>query len=318
MSDIFIRREDARPRIGPWLAWGGAAVLLALIIIGVRQFARSARPRETTGDAPTSAAAAAAPPKTDTPAATVPVAAVAPEKTATDGPALALLAEGKALRAAGRLNDAREKLYEALAAATSEAARNAVEAVLGDLNLELVTSPHPMAEKVDYIIRPGDKLAVIARRHGTTVELLRKSNNIRGDLIRPNDRLRVLQGTFSIHISKSRNDLELRLNDRFFKRYRVGTGKYDRTPTGQFKIVDRIVEPPWWRPDGTPLPYGHPENVLGTRWLALDIKGYGIHGTWEPDTIGRAESAGCIRLLNSDVEELFDLVPVGTAVTIED
>jgi len=46
------------------------------------------------------------------------------------------------------------------------------------------------------------------------------------------------------------------------------------------------------------------------------VRGYGIHGTWEPETIGKAASAGCIRLLNSEIEELFNLVPLGTEVTI--
>ena len=314
MSDIFIRREvdDRRFHPGPWLAWLGAAVLVALIFAGARHLRKATR----------TAAAGVEIADGDTVSvrgdrAEAPAEPKAPTTDPTD-PALALLAEGKALRAAGRLGEARNRLYEALGVARSEAGRRAVEGVLGELNIELVTSPHPMDEKVDYIIQRGDKLALIARRHGTTVELLQKGNNLRGDLIRPNDRLRILNGKFSVHISKSRNELELRLNGRFFKRYRVGTGKYDRTPAGQFKIVDRIPEPTWWRPDGTPLPYGHPENVLGTRWLALDVKGYGIHGTWEPDTIGRSESAGCIRLLNNDIEELFLLLPVGTAVTIEE
>jgi len=314
MSDIFIRRDvdGRRFRPGPWLAWLGAGVLVVLIVAGVRHLRRTAQSADASADiagGETDSGRGARPDAPANPASANPAAA---------DPALALLAEGKALRAAGRLAEARTRLYEALGAARSEAGRRAVEGALGELNIELVTSPHPMDEKVDYIIQRGDKLAVIARRHGTTVELLQKGNNLRGDLIRPNDRLRILNGKFSVHISKSRNELELRLNDRFFKRYRVGTGKYDRTPAGQFKIVDRIPEPTWWRPDGTPLPYGHPENVLGTRWLALDVKGYGIHGTWEPDTIGRSESAGCIRLLNSDIEELFLLLPVGTAVTIEE
>lgn len=304
MSEIFIRREAdaARPRVGALFAWVGAIILVALIVIGVRYLRKSATPE---GEA--------RPDRVPAPSAQ---SALTP--VAAPDPALALLAEARALRAADRLAEARAKLFEALAAVREEGVRRAVEGMLGELNLYLLTNPYPMEEKTDYIIQRGDSLALIARRHGTTVELLRKSNNIRGDLIRPGDRLRVLNQRFSVHISKSRNDLELRLNGRFFKRYRVGTGKFDRTPAGQTKIVDRIEKPTWWRPDGTPLPFGHPENVLGTHWLALDIKGYGIHGTWEPDTIGRAESAGCIRLLNSDIEELFTLLPVGTEVTIEE
>ena len=114
------------------------------------------------------------------------------------------------------------------------------------------------------------------------------------------------------------------LNGKFFKRYAVGTGQYGKTPVGDFIISDKIINPPWWRPDGKLIPFGDTNNVLGTRWMALSTpdgtgpRGYGIHGTWQPDTIGKQASAGCIRLLNSEVEELFMLVPVGTPVNITD
>ena len=189
---------------------------------------------------------------------------------------------------------------------------------LGQLGMEMLFSPIPMAEKTDYTVQAGDSLDKIARRSGTTVELLRKSNSLRGPVIRPGDRLRVFSGKWAIRVSKSRNDLVLLLNDQFFKRYPVGTGEYAKTPTGEFKITDRIAQPTWWHPDGRTIAYGDPENLLGTHWLALDIKGFGLHGTWEPNTIGRQSSMGCVRLLNEDIEELFTLVTVGTPVTIED
>ena len=63
---------------------------------------------------------------------------------------------------------------------------------------------------------------------------------------------------------------------------------------------------------------GSPENSLGTRWLGFDKKGYGIHGTVEPETIGQQVSQGCVRMLNEDVEELYDLLPRGTRVTVQD
>jgi lipoprotein-anchoring transpeptidase ErfK/SrfK len=145
------------------------------------------------------------------------------------------------------------------------------------------------------------------------------------DLIRAGDLLKIFTGKFAVAVSKSRNDLVLYMNGQFFKRYPVGTGQYGKTPTGTFKITERIKEPVWWRPDGKEIPYGDPQNILGTRWMTLratgetpDVKGYGIHGTWDESSIGKAESAGCVRMKNGDVEELFALVPVGTTVTITD
>ena len=176
------------------------------------------------------------------------------------------------------------------------------------------------------IIREGDSVKAIARKSGTTVELVVKGNELkRPDVIRPGQRLKVFTGKMAITVSKTRNDLLLTANDRFFKRYRVGTGRYDKTPVGAFVISERIPEPPWWRDDGRIVPFGDKENILGTRWMAIkatnntaEIKGYGIHGTWDNASIGKAESAGCIRLKNEDVEELFELVPVGTPVVIEE
>ena len=103
----------------------------------------------------------------------------------------------------------------------------------------------------------------------------------------------VFEGSFSILVSKNNNLLDLMLNEQLFKRYPVGTGKFGKTPAVDFFIYDKIIEPPWTRPaDNRLIEYGDPENVLGTRWMALrsaentSLKGFGIHGTWERDSIG--------------------------------
>ena len=66
------------------------------------------------------------------------------------------------------------------------------------------------------------------------------------------------------------------------------------------------------------MPPESPENVLGTRWMGFDIPGYGIHGTVEPKAIGQQVTAGCVRMLNEQVEELYSILPVGTEVVIVD
>ena len=76
------------------------------------------------------------------------------------------------------------------------------------------------------------------------------------------------------------------------------------------------MEPEW-----KGIPYGDPKNILGTRWMGITdaqktLKEYGIHGTWQPETVGAYVSKGCIRLLNDDVEELYKIVMIGTPVTI--
>ena len=78
--------------------------------------------------------------------------------------------------------------------------------------------------------------------------------------------------------------------------------------------------PPWFRVGEEPVPFGDPENPLGTRWLGWeDDNGrtsYGFHGTWEPETIGFAASMGCVRFRNEEVEQLYELLPRRSGVTV--
>ena len=167
---------------------------------------------------------------------------------------------------------------------------------------------------MDYTIVANDTLGKIAKQFGTTMELIKKSNNMTRDVVRLGDRLRIYQPHFAVTVSKSANTLTLTDNGKFFKRYRVGTGQFSKTPVGDFKITNRIANPEWHRPDGKMIAYGDPENILGTHWLGLDVPGYGLHGTWDTNSIGKAATAGCIRLLNDDIAELYTILPVGTPV----
>jgi lipoprotein-anchoring transpeptidase ErfK/SrfK len=86
------------------------------------------------------------------------------------------------------------------------------------------------------------------------------------------------------------------------------------SPTGSYEIVNRLAEPTWYG-HGKVVPPGK-SNPIGTRWMGLSVKGYGIHGTNAPSSIGHNASHGCIRLRNSDVEKLFEMVAVGDAVEL--
>jgi lipoprotein-anchoring transpeptidase ErfK/SrfK len=86
------------------------------------------------------------------------------------------------------------------------------------------------------------------------------------------------------------------------------------SPVGTFIVINRVANPTYYRP-GTVIPPG-PRNPIGTRWIGLSRKGYGIHGTDEPNSIGYAQSHGCIRLRNTDVERLFEQVRAGDVVEL--
>ncbi len=86
------------------------------------------------------------------------------------------------------------------------------------------------------------------------------------------------------------------------------------SPSGEFVITNRITDPTYYHPHVV-IPASE-ESPIGTRWVGLNRKGYGIHGTNEPRSIGRAASHGCIRMSNRDIAQLFELVRIGDLVEI--
>jgi lipoprotein-anchoring transpeptidase ErfK/SrfK len=104
-------------------------------------------------------------------------------------------------------------------------------------------------------------------------------------------------------------------NAKVIGRFDVAVGRPSSpSPVGTFTIVTRIDHPTYYAP-GKVIPPGA-RNPLGTRWLGLSVKGFGIHGTDEPRSIGHARSHGCIRLRNHDIEALFDMVGAGDTVEL--
>jgi lipoprotein-anchoring transpeptidase ErfK/SrfK len=186
-----------------------------------------------------------------------------------------------------------------------------------DLNIKLIFSPVITQNSVSYQIKPGDTLAKIAKEFNTTVELIKKSNNLSDDKILPGKKIKVWNAPFNILVNKSQNVLLLKTNEEVFKTYTVSTGTNNCTPIGTFKIVEKLVNPTWFKA-GAVVASGSPENVLGTRWMGFNISGYGIHGTVEPQNLGKQVTQGCVRMANPEVEELYMIVPKGTEVTIID
>lgn len=99
------------------------------------------------------------------------------------------------------------------------------------------------------------------------------------------------------------------------KVYTVAVGKPSTpSPVGTFTIERRVANPTYHHGDKTVLP--GPHNPVGTRWMGLSVHGYGIHGTNEPNSIGKAASHGCIRMAKDDLEEFYGLVAVGDTVEL--
>ena len=185
-----------------------------------------------------------------------------------------------------------------------------------ELNVKILFSDTLTEDSENYKIKRGDALAKIASRFNTTVELIKKANNLETDLIIPGRSLKVNTARFNILVSKAENTLILQKSDgEIIKSYLVSTGKNLSTPVGTFRIEEKLVKPLWYKVGAVVEP-NSPEYELGSRWMGLSVEGYGIHGTNDVSSIGKHITKGCVRMVNEDVEELYAIVPSGTEVTI--
>jgi len=185
---------------------------------------------------------------------------------------------------------------------------------LGQTRIKLLFSSIKTEDSQIYEVRPGDTLSSIAAEFNTTVELLMKSNQFSSDLIRPGMKMKIPAVEYSLLVDKSQNIITLKSGEEIVQTYLISTGSpIHATPVGKFKITTKLVNPSW-----RGIPPEDPKNILGTRWIGFEppYSEYGIHGTTDPKSIGKNITQGCIRMRNSDIEELYAIVPIGSEVTI--
>ncbi len=221
----------------------------------------------------------------------------------------------------GKNFEARNELSDLYFKETDRKYRNEIKNKLDELNEILVFSKAPSPDAVFYEVKSGDSLVKIAKKFDTSYAFIMRINNKSRTLIKIGERLKILKGELSLLVDKSDYTLTILLDGHFIKQYPVGIGKSNKTPVGVFFIDNKLINPTWYSPEGV-YKYGNPKNVLGTRWIGFedrnDLYGYGIHGTADPDSIGKDMSNGCIRLKNENVEELFDFVKTKTRVVMQE
>ena len=194
----------------------------------------------------------------------------------------------------------------------------------------IVYEGDPYAMK--YTILPGQTLSALERRcelHVPT-QLLLKVNNMRdGSQLLAGQTIKLIQGPFHAVISKGSYTMDIylqrgNLERVFIKRLKVGLGKDDGTPVGMWKVEPgkKIRGATWTAPPSSPVSGtfhpGDPQYPLGDAgyWISLigteprtiGYQGYGLHGTNEPESIGKSSSLGCIRLGDEDIELVFSLL----------
>ena len=265
-----------------------------------------------------------------TPKATATVAAPQPKKAVVKSQASPqllsaidqTLAEAKELRTKGFHDAAYEEIHKLLDKTELYSPEwYTLADQINEINIYMYKNAAPSKRKVSFTVGSGDSMWIFANKR-TTVRAIQISNRIPLDkeIVHKGQRLSFFGGEWKLLCSKSNFTLRVMLDGRLFKYYKVGIGKDNRTPVGAFKIIGKKKEPSW-----NGFPFGHPENVLGTRWMRLtrisdnSNEGYGIHGTAAPESIGTASSLGCLRMRNEEVEELYDFLPDNKVeVIIED
>lgn len=181
-----------------------------------------------------------------------------------------------------------------------------------------------------YKVQSGDNLATIAKNHNVPYEILMEINNIsRPELLQAGQRIKVVNGPFHAKVYRSTFKMDIYLQSTYVKTYSVGLGAPGRqTPLGlwHIKAGGKIPHAIYTDPDTKEVI--HPEDPaypLGSRWMELEglddktrnKSGFGIHGTKEPESIGKASSRGCVRLHNGDAIKVYNmLVPVKSLVKI--
>ncbi len=202
-----------------------------------------------------------------------------------------------------------------------------VGAQLRELNARPAESLHALLELETYPVGSGDSLwklcnRTFPERFGVQAEvgLVRLVNGLKRDTLTVGQKLLVPRQPLALQVDADEHGLVAWIGDVAVAAYRVGLGRDGRTPRRSFTVEVKQENPAWFY-GGRTIPFGDPENILGTRWMGFDnqpeASGFGIHGTSLPDSIGKDESMGCVRMRNGEVEELFDMVPRGTTVTVQ-
>ena len=191
-----------------------------------------------------------------------------------------------------------------------------------------------------HVIQSGDRLVNIAKAHGIDYRFLARINGMADPgKIRVGQTLKTVQGPFHVVVDKSDFRMDVYVDQpgassaaprMYVRSFPVGLGEHNSTPLGAFRVRpdSKLVNPQWTNPrTGEHFGKDDPKNPIGERWIGLEgtdektklLAGYGIHGTIEPQSVGRQASMGCVRMLDADVELIYEMLVEGlSTVTIRE
>jgi LysM repeat protein len=219
------------------------------------------------------------------------------------------------LRQEGKIPEARAALATFVQKFPTSPHADEAKDLLGEVNIDIFLSRTPSPEKEEYIVKPGDVLAKVARKVKSTPELIMRMNNLNGTMLHIGEHLLISHPDFSIVVQRKPKLLVLLNRGGFFKQYHI---QEEKLPARQSaKVTTKVSEVMAWR-DGKRVGFGTKEFIGSTRWVRLGNQAYTIYST--PDAahpnLGQPPPPQGIGLAAADVEELSSLVNNKTPVTI--
>jgi hypothetical protein len=178
-----------------------------------------------------------------------------------------------------------------------------------------------------YMTQPGDTLESISQRYSIPWQLLGRingllpanaSNNdvtVKDKPLPPNTELKVIRGPFEAVVRLDRHELTLVLKNRYAGRFPIGVGRDQPRLDGNYTVLDKTANPTYYGPDNVTISPNDPKNPLGSAWIGLTDR-IGIHGTNNPQSVGRDDNRGTISVSERDLQDLYGILSVGSRVTV--
>jgi lipoprotein-anchoring transpeptidase ErfK/SrfK len=303
------------------------------------QPSRETAPPSIDAVAPAIEASAKTPPSPLLGATTQPAAySTSPETSMATQSVSSLLSSAQAEVDNGQFLQARGELNDALQAGNLDTSQtDQVKKLLGQISQVVVFSPRRFPDDLYggvYVVQPGDNLARIANAHDCTWELLSRINGIEPRHLRSGASIKVIEGPFFAVVEKHAFRMDIYLgglpgekSSMFVTSYPVGLGQDDSTPVGTWMIEPhrKLKHPTYYSPRGEGvIAADDPKNPLGGYWIgltgtegqAIGKMSYGIHGTIDPNSIGKQSSMGCIRMGAADIAMVFDMMVEGKSMVV--
>jgi lipoprotein-anchoring transpeptidase ErfK/SrfK len=268
---------------------------------------------------------APAPMPAEAPASPTTSSAVATSSLSPD--AAKLVAEANADLTTGKFIAARDKLNDAVRMLQGGPQQATVKTKLEQLSRMWLYGKDVLSGDTLtslYTVRPGDSMEVIGKKFKVPYEFLMEINGItKPESLKVGQKLKVANGPFHAIVSKSTFTMDIYLQTTYVRTFKVGLGKEGmETPTGLWRAAlgGKMIKPRWTDPQsGKTYEPDSPDYPLGSRWVGLDgiegnakgRKGFAIHGTKDPETIGTKSSQGCIRLFNGEAIMVYNMMMPG-------